>query len=113
MSILPSVVAKVTATREDLEKRASDRRKARIEEQLLLKGPVNREAPVTKSGKPLLGELKSSDSMVKIGGLMGVDTTYRLARLTEETNSILRKILAKIAPSTDESPDLQDLADNM
>jgi hypothetical protein len=88
------------------------RRKEREEEQQALAGPVDRKAPVTKtpkqSDKELLDkQLKGGSELLKVGGLMGVDATYRLERLTQTTNDLLREISDKLNPP-DSSPNTLD-----
>lgn len=46
--------------------------------------------------KSTLGKLGSND-MLKVGGLLGVDASYRIQRLTEESNRFLRQIAKNTA----------------
>lgn len=103
----------VVATREELERASAARRNKRKEEQEAMKHGGDREAPVTKTSNKLVLSNGSGggDAQVKIGNLMGVDSTYRLERIGVETNDILKKILAKIGPADGEQPDLPDEMD--
>jgi hypothetical protein len=99
MAGVPETVKNVVATREELAARSEARRKEHKKEQDALRGDVNREADTTKTAPykfALDKELKSSDAMLRVGGLMTKDTTYNLTRLTEQTNKILTDILKAI-----------------
>jgi hypothetical protein len=112
-----SVVAKVASTREDLERAAAARRARHKEEQAEMNGPTTRERPTKRTNNSLvLGEEGgggSANSMLRIGGLMGVDSTYRLERVGNETNKLLRQIRDRLAPETEQADISGFLDDNM
>jgi hypothetical protein len=100
----------------DKLKEAQDaRKKAREEEQNALKGDVNRVAPVTKTAaaKDLIDkDIKGNNAFLKIGGLLGVDGTYRLERLSQETNNLLRIIAKNTTPEANsDATDTTDFTD--
>ncbi len=86
---------------DDLAARKAERHKQYLEEQAKLNGHPDRHAPTKETPKAntrpahnILGEkIEGGSAAVKIGNLMGTDSTYRLHRLTEETNKILKDIL--------------------
>jgi hypothetical protein len=97
----PSLVDKLKEARDA-------RAKEREDEQKSFKAPVNREAPVTKDTEEKLmldKELKGKNEFLSIGGLAGVDAVYRMQRLSEEANSLLRQIAKNTTPvDTQDNP---------
>jgi hypothetical protein len=116
MSVVPEAVAKVVATREQLAIAAANRRQLHADEQAAMNGPTTRERPVIKTSNALIlgGEGgKASSGNVHIGGLMGVDSTYRLSRIGEETNKLLREIRDRLTPEGANTDLTSMIEDNM
>jgi hypothetical protein len=111
-----TVVEKVESTRAALDKAAADRRRRHREEQAAMSGGTTRERPAIKTSNSLiLGQEGggSASSMVRIGGLMGVDSTYRLERVGNETNKLLRQIRDRLGPEAADTDISGFLEDNM
>lgn len=81
--------------------REEQRRKAREEADKAKEGQANRVPSIKGDGKSMLDlDLKGGDSsLVKIGALGGIDTFYRLARLSQEANNYLKTIAANTDPA--------------
>jgi hypothetical protein len=108
-----ATMGQVTLDEDKANAEADAKRKADLaEEEKAKAGPVNREAApakAAKEGKELLDKtLKGSNEFLKIGGFMGVDATYRLERLSQETNGLLRQIVKNTTPPEDNGQTLDD-----
>ena len=100
---------------EEDSKIANDRAKKkqdRLNEQNKMNDDPNRQPDSHKEKKSLLDkDLKDKNEFLKVGGMMGVDTNYRLERLQTEANELLRDIRDAVKgddnqlPSEDDQPE--------
>lgn len=79
-----------------LAKERAEKAARRVEEQKKFDEDPNRQPTLGKKPKEKMAldkQLSGGSDLIKIGGLTGVDTSYRLERLQTETNNLLEKVV--------------------